>query len=140
MAQDNGSGRRNQDGNGSSGSSLLLWAGLIVATGLLVIMWVAPLFTREIQPEDLKKLIAVSGKAAKANSSLPNYVEVADVRKPGKTITVSDLQRVVVRDRSVTGMIHVYDPNQTSSKPASNEEPKANTPFRTSLGADPSYR
>ena len=33
MAQDGGSGRQNQDRN-SSGSSLLLWAGLIVLTGL----------------------------------------------------------------------------------------------------------
>src|SRR5688572_238494 len=140
MAQENGPGRRSQDSNGSSGSNLLLWAGLIVATGLLVIMWVAPLFTREIQPDDLKRLIEVSGPKVKEDTSLPNYIDARDMRKPGETITISDLQKVVVRDRSVTGMIHVFDPKNPPKQPAAGEKLKAETPFRTAIDPEGPYR
>jgi cell division protease FtsH len=142
MAKDNGSSRRSQDGNGSPGSSLLLWAGLIVATGLLVIMWVAPYFTREITPEDLKSLIRVSKSHVNDDPTQPNSINATDVRKAGETIRISQLERVVVRDRSITGMIHVHDPNaEVKPKPAAaGEKQKAETPFRTAIDTEGPYR
>src|SRR5262245_40818571 len=113
MAQDNGPNRQRQDGNGSSGSSLLLWAGLIVASGLLVIMWAAPYFTREVQPADLMALIVASPhvvKSGEIQKDAKGYIDV--IEKDGKVPTprrYSNLQGVVVRDRSITGRIDVVD-------------------------------
>src|SRR5688572_1246459 len=99
MAQDGGSGRQNQDRNPSSGSSLLLWAGLIVATGLLVIMWAAPYFTREIRSADLMALIKASPhEDFGAPAIMPGATGMIVVREEGKPpIEYSELKEVVIR-------------------------------------------
>src|SRR5438105_487571 len=104
MAQDGGSGR-NQDRNSSSGSSLLLWAGLIVATGLLLIFWVTPYFTRDIKPEDLKRLIAASPRAEEGSDLKEGFPGYIDVRDKDKHYRYSNLRKVVVNDRSFTGTV-----------------------------------
>jgi cell division protease FtsH len=109
MAQDGGSGRQNHDRNGSPGSSLLLWAGLIVATGLLFIFWVTPYFTRELKPADLKKLIEASqrvGDTDKLKDGVPAYVEVRD---KDKHYGYSNLKKVVINDRSFTGTVDAVE-------------------------------
>ena len=81
MANDGGNGRQNRDGNGSQGSSLLLWAGLIVATGLLLIFWVTPFLTREIEAEDFKKLVEASARVEKGGSYKEGFPGYLDVRE-----------------------------------------------------------
>ena len=108
MSQENGPGRQKQEGGGSSGSNLLLWAGLIVATGLLVILWVTPYFTREVRTEDLKKLIQASARDefGKPLENVPRHV---DVKVNGKTLRYSNLRKVVVKDRAIAGQIDIVE-------------------------------
>jgi cell division protease FtsH len=139
MAHDSGgSNRRSQDGNGSPGSNLFLWAGLIIATGLLVVMWVAPYFTREILPEHLIELIRVSGPEMQAASA---YVDATDVRKAGKKIRISKLQKVVVRDRSITGLIDVVElEEKVKGQLHPTGSLKSDVPFRTAIDMEGPYR
>src|SRR4051794_17857309 len=101
---ENGSGRQKQDRN-SAGSGLLLWAGIIVATGLLLVFLVTPYFQRELSPSDLAKLIAASqredGEKASAGS--------IDVHEKDKVYRYSNLQRVIIHDRSITGAVDVVE-------------------------------
>src|ERR1044072_963458 len=110
MAQDNGSGKQNQDRNGASGSNLLLWAGLIVATGLLTIMWVAPYFTRKLSPSDLSALLVVSKPPDQGGPAEDRYVDV-HVKEGNKEryFRYSNLSKVVVHDRSFTGRVDVVE-------------------------------
>src|SRR5438132_1534861 len=110
MSQDNGSGRQNQDRNASPGSNLLLWAGLIVATGLLAVMWVAPYFTRKLEPEDLRALIKASQPVEKGGSADNRYIDVrvSDGTKT-RDFRFSNLKKVVVRERSITGQVDVVE-------------------------------
>jgi cell division protease FtsH len=107
MAQDGGgNGRQNPDRNGSQGSSLLLWAGLIVATGVLLIFWIAPFFTRELDTGDFKRLVAVSARddEGKFKDGFPGYIDVHD-RDKEKHYRYSNLRGVVIHDRSLTGYV-----------------------------------
>jgi len=142
MAQENGPGRRSQDGNSSPGSNLLLWAGLIVATGLLVIMWVAPYFTREIQPEDLKSLIVASNP--EKVSGQPDFVDVkTTIGKKERNVRYSKLSKVIVRARSITGLVAAVDlVRQGEGKPLQpdNSTLVENAAFQTSIDAEGPYR
>ena len=134
MAQDGGSGRQNQDRN-SSGSSLLLWAGLIVATGLLLVFWITPYFTRELKTEDFKDLVAATLKAGPTG-----YV---DVLEKGKRYRYSDLKKVVVHDRSITGLVDVAELRSAGpDKPAEVIENTftENATFRTNIDTSGQYR
>src|SRR5437588_5536779 len=109
MAQDGGPGRQSQDRNGSAGSNLLLWAGLIVATGLLLILWVPNYFTRELDPKDFKKLVEASPREEKGGNFKEGYNGTLDVRDKDKQYRFSNLKKVVISDRSFTGSVDVVE-------------------------------
>src|SRR5262245_56191671 len=109
MAQDGGPGRQNQDRNGSNGSSLLLWAGLIVATGLLLIFWVTPFFTRELEPEDFKRLVEASAREEKGGKFKDGFAGYLDVRDKEKQFRFSNLKKVVINERSFTGSVDAVE-------------------------------
>jgi cell division protease FtsH len=139
MAQ-NGSGRQNQDRNGSQGSSLLLWAGLIVATGLLVIFLVAPYFTKELSPADLKRLIEANARQADGSlrEGAPGYADIRrEEGKKERTYRYSKLRKVVVSDRSITGQVDVVElvPQGPKGKPEPNGEKSYSegVAFRTNI-------
>src|SRR5688500_11143816 len=110
MAQE-GPKRANQDSNGAPAPSLLLWAGLIVASALLIIMWVAPFFSKELAAGDLLRLIRANQHESKggplAEGAL-GYVDVqtSDTTKP-RHFRFSKLRQVVVRERTITGQVDV---------------------------------
>jgi cell division protease FtsH len=146
MPQDNGSNRQKQDGNGS-GSNLLLWAGLIVATGLLVIMWAAPLFTHEVTAKDLMDLVQASPhviKGGELREDAKGYIDV--VERKGKTPVprrYSNLQSVEVKERSVSGQIDVVDlvPQGTSKQlEPSDKARREGVTFRTHIDPNGQFR
>jgi len=108
MSDDGGSGRQKQDRN-STGSGLLLWAGLIVATGLLLIFLVTPYFQRELSPSDLKDLIAASQYVEKGGKPKEGAIGYIDVRDKDKAYRYSNLQKPVIHDRSITGTVDVVE-------------------------------
>jgi cell division protease FtsH len=141
MAHEGGSGRQNQDRN-SPGSSLLLWAGLIVATGLLLIFWISPLFTRELRTEDFKSLISASPRDenGKLKEGAIGYIDVVD---KDRRFRYSNLRKVAVNDRSITGLIDVVElrttgPNKTLEPVQSTWTPNAT--FRTHIDLNGDYR
>src|SRR6476659_6770584 len=143
MSQDGGSGRQNQDRNGSSGSSLLLWAGLIVATGLLLIFWVTPYFTRDIKPEDLKRLIAASQRVEEGGELKEGFAGYIDVRDKDKYYRYSNPRKVVVNDRSFTGTVGAVElvPQGPKKQLVPNDKtwsPEAT--FRTNIDPNGQYR
>src|SRR5262245_39244916 len=97
MAQDNGPNRQRDDRNSTQGSNLLLLIGLLVVSTLLVVMWIAPLFSHELDAGPLKELIQASAKGG------AGFVDV--LAKDGKTYRYSKLQDVTVRHRSITGKV-----------------------------------
>src|SRR5262245_51089466 len=105
MSQDGGSGRQNQDRNNSGGSGLLLWAGLIVATGLLLIFWVTPYFQRELEVADLKRLIASSPHVEKGGKLKEGATGYVDIRDKDKQYRLSNPRGFTIHDRSFTGNI-----------------------------------
>jgi cell division protease FtsH len=112
MSQDNNSNRQNSERNSSPGSSLLLWAGLIVATGLLVAMWTQHLFYREISASDLLALVEASPHESqgdlKVKEGFPGYIDVKETNGGKTTVIRYDrLRDVVVKDRSATGVVDV---------------------------------
>src|SRR5262245_47435 len=118
MAQDGGSGRQNQDRNGTSGSSLLLWAVLVVATGLLLIVWVPSYFTRELDPKDFKKLVEASPHDEKGGKLKDGYEGTLDIPEKGKIYRYSNLHKVVINERSLVGSADVAEvaPQGTSKR------------------------
>src|SRR5947209_8303103 len=110
MPQDNG--RHNQDRNSSS-SNLLLYAGLIVATGVLAAMLVVPFFTREVRPEDLKALIEASSHVTRGGDLKPEAEGQIDVQINEGTkqrhFRYSKLRQVVFKERSIVGYIGVVE-------------------------------
>jgi cell division protease FtsH len=147
MSQDGGSGRQNQDRNGSPGSSLLLWAGLIVATGLLLIYLVTPYFTRELETEDFKRLVAASPHIAKGGEYKEGFHGSIDVRDKDKYFRYSNLRKVVIHDRSVTGLVGVVElvPHGSGAGKQLVLVPKDNTfsdntTFRTNIDPSGQYR
>src|SRR5262249_36917012 len=112
MAQDGGPNRQNQDRNGMSGSSLFLWAGLIVATGLLVIFWISPLFTREIEVTDLKRLIEANQRTEtrELKETSRGIVDIRAQRGNKKPHSrYSNPRQIIVSDRSITGHADVVE-------------------------------
>src|SRR4051794_39960752 len=112
MGQDNGPGRHNQDSN-SSGSNLLLYAGLVLATGVLAAMLVVPFFTREVRPEDLKALIEASPHVTRSGDLRSNAEGQIDVQISEGTkqrhFRYSKLRQVVFKERSIVGYIDVVE-------------------------------
>src|SRR5436190_4812237 len=109
MAQNGGPGRDNQDRNGSSASNLLLWAGLIVATGLLLILWVPNYFTRELDPKDFKKLVEASPREEKGGKLKEGFDGYLDVRDKDKHYRFSNPRKVIINDRSFSGLVDVAE-------------------------------
>jgi cell division protease FtsH len=110
MSQDNHSNRSNSDRNGSTGSSLLLWAGLIVAAALLVAFVAAPYFSREITHQQLESLIEVSGRTepgGELREGQTGYIDVSNGSSPSQKLRYSNLQQVIVKDRAVVGTVNV---------------------------------
>ena len=90
-------------GNGTTGSSLLLWAGLIVATGLLRRLV-------GLRPDGSRNpaggfAAADSGHRRTAAAATIDIEESEATSK--KKVRVSNLQAVVVRDRSISGTVDV---------------------------------
>src|SRR6476646_6941683 len=142
MAQDGGSGRQNQDRNGTSGSNLLLWAVLVVATGLLLILWVPSYFTRELDPTDLKKLIEVSSREEKGGKLREGFDGYIDVRDKDKLNRVSNLHKVVISERAVSGLVDVVEltPQGSNKSPEPVEKTFAHdVAFRTNIDAKSKY-
>src|SRR3954462_6277257 len=109
MAQDGGSGR-NQDRNGTSGSNLLLWAVLVVATGLLLILWVPSYFTRELDPKDFKQLVEANPGEEKGDKIKEGFDGYIDVRgEKDKQYRYSNPRKLVINDRSFTGTVDVVE-------------------------------
>jgi cell division protease FtsH len=134
MSEDGGPSRPKQDRN-STGSSLLLWAGLIVATGLLVVFLVAPYFQRELKPSDLKDLIEASPseKTGKLKEGSAGYV---DVREKDKVYRYSNLQGVVIHDRSISGTVNYVELQAQGGKDKlypGNKPWTENARFRTNI-------
>src|SRR5438874_515306 len=142
MAQDGGSGRQNQDRNGTSGSNLLLWAVLVVATGLLLILWVPSYFTRELDPTDLKKLIEVSSREEKGGKFREGFDGYIDVREKDKLNRISNLHKVVISERAVTGLVDVVEltPQGSSKSPEPVDKTFAHdVAFRTNIDTKSKY-
>src|SRR5262245_59638771 len=144
MSQENGPGR-NQDRNGTPGSNILLWAGLIVATGLLVMLWVPSLFIRYVQPKDLFPLIKASPHDPRGMGLLPEAKGFVDVKEDPKAPQrrYSNLQNVVVKQQAITGQIDIVDlVSAGSGKPLvpSDKNRREGVPFRTNIDAEGQFR
>jgi cell division protease FtsH len=143
MAQDGGSGRQNQDRNASPGSSLLLWAGLIVFTGLLLIFWITPFFTRELRTEDFKRLIAASPREAEGGSVKDGAVGYIDIKEKDKQYRYSNPRKIIVHDRSLTGLVDVVELRSAGANKTLepiNTTLTENATFRTNIDPNGQYR
>ena len=142
MSQDGGPGRQNQDRNGSPGSNLLLWALLIVVSGLLLIFWVSPFFTRDLKPDDLKRLVAASPRVetgGKLKEGFAGYIDVRDDKD--KLYRFSDLRQVVIHDRSVSGKVGVVEIVQQGKQLVPIDKTyNATASFRTNIDPNGQYR
>src|SRR5262245_47599260 len=112
MSQDNNPNRQNPERNSSPGSSLLLWAGVIIAAGLLVAFWSQNWFYYEISASDLMALAEASPHVERGSVDFRDgkhgTIDIRDTKsRPAKTLRIFDLKGVVVRDRSATGTIDV---------------------------------
>jgi cell division protease FtsH len=88
---------------------LLLWAGLIVATGLLVAMWVSPYFYENLAATDLKRLVEAVAAGPKVNDK-PDplvYVDIQESTGKQRHRRIWNLRQVEVKDRSVVGQIDI---------------------------------
>src|SRR5690348_4624081 len=135
MAQDGGNGR-NSDRNGSSGSSLILWAALIVATGLLLIFYISPWLTRELSVNDLKDLIQANARVNVEGERKPGAPLFVDVRDKNKIYRYSELKSpVVIHERSFTGTVEVAEvvPQGATAKPEADGKTAREVAFRTSI-------
>jgi len=142
MAHDGGSGRQNQDRNGTSGSNLLLWAVLVVATGLLLILWIPSYFTRELDPTDLKKLIEISSREEKGGKLKEGFEGYIDVREKDKLNRISNPHKIVISERAVTGLVDVVElaPQGSNNRPEPVEKTwSKDTAFRTNIDAKSKY-
>jgi cell division protease FtsH len=144
MANDGGSGRQNSDRNGSQGSSLLLWAGLIVLTGLLLIFWVTPYFTRELEPEDFKKLVEASARVEKGGQYKEGFAGFLDIRdrERDKHYRYSNLKKVVINEHSFTGTVDVVElvpQGQNKTLVPSEKSWTPNATFRTNIDPKAQY-
>jgi cell division protease FtsH len=112
MSQDNNPNRQNPERNSSPGSSLLLWAGVIIAAGLLVAFWSQNWFLHEINASDLLALAEASPHVERGSPEFRDgkmgWIDVRDAKsKPARMLRYFDLKNVVVRDRSATGTIDI---------------------------------
>src|SRR3954471_3824434 len=142
MAHDGGSGRQNQDRNGTSGSNLLLWAVLVVATGLLLILWIPSYFTRELDPTDLKKLIEISSREEKGGKLKEGFEGYIDVREKDKLNRISNPHKIVISERAVTGLVDVVElaPQGLNNRPEPVEKTwSKDTAFRTNIDTKSKY-
>jgi cell division protease FtsH len=108
MSQDNNPNRQNSD-RSSPGSTLLLWAGLIVATGLLVAVYITPYFYEDLSASDLKRLIEATA-AARQNPSAatPEGTAYIDVKEgKGKPRRFRNLSSVQLKDRGAVGLVDI---------------------------------
>jgi cell division protease FtsH len=135
MAQDNGSGR--SDRNASSGPSFLLWAGFVVAAGLLVVFIAAPFFGREMRPEHLMALIAASGPNQEAA-----FVDVQETSGKTKvTRRYSNLREVVVKDRAITAQVDISDLHRVNDELVPDgKTQRSAVSVRTSIPPEGDYR
>jgi cell division protease FtsH len=145
MAQDGGPSRPGQDRNGNSGSNLFLWAGLIVAAGLLVIFVVSPYFTRRIDVEYFKLLVKNSARTEKGGAlkeGVPGYVDVPVQRGSKATFSrYSNPHNIVINDRSVTGQVDVVElVRQGSAWVPNGNKLSENVAFRTYIDPNGQYR
>src|SRR5688572_29829313 len=145
MSQDNNSNRQNADRGGSPGSSLLLWAGLIVATGLLVAVWVTPYFYEDLSATDLTRLIEASPHESVGGPLASGATGYVDVRDEKKTRRFSNLRDVQLKDRSVVGTVDIVTlkpvPNSTSKElTPDSATTRLKVPFRTNLGTESEHR
>ena len=73
-------------------------------------MWVTPYFTRELEPEDLKKLVEASPrveKGGKLKEGLPGYI---DVRDEGQArFAIRTCRRSSINERSFTGTVDAVE-------------------------------
>src|SRR3954451_13446424 len=129
MSQDGG--RQNQDRN-SPGSNLLLWAVAIVAAGLLVILWVPNYWTRELDPSDLKRLVEASPHEEKGGKLKEGHEGSIDVREKGKLFRYSNLHKVVINERAISGLVDVAEvaPQGASKELEPIEKASRDVPFR----------
>src|SRR5215510_13665414 len=116
MSQDGGNGRQNQDRNNNGGSGLLLWAGLIVATGLLLIFLVMPYFHRELSIDALKRLITANQRVEVGGKLKEGATEYADVQDKDKHYRYSNLRKVVVNKDSIVGIVDVAELSPQGTK------------------------
>ena len=113
MSQDNNPNRQNSERNSSPGSSFVLWAVLIVATGLLVAMYTQHLFYYDISASDLVALVEASPHVEKGSEKFrdgkPGLIDVKESKggKTTKTARISKLREVVVKDRSAVGLVDI---------------------------------
>jgi cell division protease FtsH len=133
MAQDGGPGRQNQDRNGSGGSGLLLWAGLIVATGLLLIFLVMPFFHRELSPDALKRLLTASQHEEVGGKLKDGFKGIVDVQDKDKKYRYSNIRKVVINKESITGIVDVAELSEKGSP--IDKTWTQNAPFRTNIEA-----
>jgi cell division protease FtsH len=142
MSQDNNPNRQNSDRNGSPGSSLLLWGGLIVATGLLVAVWITPYFYEEISATDLKRLVEATTSARENGVTSPAevFVDVTDAGR-NKTRRFSNLRSVQVKDRAVVGMVDIVPTKKGTDGAFTPEGAKRDgVYFRTNLSDKGDFR
>src|SRR5438034_2608229 len=141
MAQDGGPGRQNQDRNGTSGSNLLLWAVLVVATGLLLILWVPSYSTRELDPKDFKKLVEANPREEKGGKLKEGFDGYIDVLEKDKHFRYSDPRKLKINDRSFTGTVNVVELTRqgTSKSLEPSDKGSAETDFRTNIDPKAKY-
>jgi cell division protease FtsH len=145
MSQDNGSNRQRED-RGSSGTSLLLWAGLIVATGVLVAVWIAPYFTYEIDARDLKRLIEASphDESGQLVDGASGIIDVRESRGGKESdYRYSKLRDVVVQNRAITGKVDrvlLVKAGKSDALVPNAEKLQKGITFRTDIDAEGAYR
>ncbi len=110
MSQDNNPNRQNSERNSSPGSSLLLWAGFIGLTAVLVAIYTQDLWYYQISASDLVALVEASPHVEKGSKEFrdgkPGLIDVKETKGKKTAVTrISNLREVVVRDRSVIGVV-----------------------------------
>jgi cell division protease FtsH len=149
MSYENGSGRKDTEGRGSTGMNVLFGVSLAVLAMFLVGNYLLKLFTFELPVTDLLELAQVT-QLEKATGELrtesPGYIDV-DQSARGKTggvLRISNLRRVAIDDRSVQGIVQIGQLVSVGGKSAHQEvDPKTlqkERRFITYVGKDDAFR
>lgn len=124
MSQDNGQGKRQQEGKNSGGQNFI-WYMIVAAFGVvLVAMYLAQFAQQQIPYPELVRLIENSARVEPYGELLEGKPGSLIVEQTGRSGTViksrlSQLEDVAVGDRSITGTVYieVLSPKAKATEP-----------------------